>query len=330
MNKKIILALASLLIIGNLNLYAKVATPTISQCPANNPYHILINKQNRLSPNYKPSNLVIPNVTFQSPGNIEKNYMEATAAKALEEMFVAAKSQNIRLVAISGYRSYSRQSTLYKNALSTYGNNQIGTARPGESEHQSGLAMDLNSISQSFQYTKEGKWLAQNAHYYGFIIRYPKGKSHITGYMYEPWHVRYVGKELATYCYTNNLTLEELENCCVQDKLVDMKLRTSQQTEAQTYQFLKRNGITYIKSRDLVATIGGSVTFDKGKLTLFTNAQILTLTENSVEAFLNDTPITLTYSPLVVNQTFYLPIRTILASLGFHLNFIDSSTLFIS
>lgn len=74
--------------------------------------------------------------------------------------------------------------------------------------------MDLNSVSQSFEYTAEGQWLKNNAHFYGYIIRYPKNKTEITGYIYEPWHVRYVGKELAAYCYTNDLTLEEVMSCC--------------------------------------------------------------------------------------------------------------------
>ncbi len=83
------------------------------------------------------------------------------------------------------------------------------SARPGYSEHQSGLAMDLNSVDDSFAYTKEAKWIAENCSKYGFIIRYPKGKEPITGYIYEPWHVRYLGTELAEKVTTSGLTLEE-------------------------------------------------------------------------------------------------------------------------
>ena len=133
MKKKILFILLTCILIGTTSLNTMATPISSSQCPSNNPYHILVNKQNSLSSSYKPSNLVIPNVTFQTPGNIEKNYMEATAAKALEELFAAAKAQNIRLVAISGYRSYTRQATLYKNAVSTYGKTQMGTAKPGQS-----------------------------------------------------------------------------------------------------------------------------------------------------------------------------------------------------
>lgn len=210
-NKRALLFLLSL-----ISFYSSLMAHSLT-CPNEHIYHQLVNSSHALEPDYFPSNLVIPKVTFQSPGNIEKNYMEATAAKALEEMFADARQDNIHLVAISGYRSYSRQATLYQNAIRTYGIFQTGTAKPGYSEHQTGLAMDVNSISQSFQYTKESEWLEENAHHYGYIIRYPKDKTDITGYIYEPWHLRYVGVELATYCATNKLTLEEISSCCLSD-----------------------------------------------------------------------------------------------------------------
>ena len=83
------------------------------------------------------------------------------------------------------------------------------SARPGFSEHQTGLAIDINSLDESFENTVAGKWLAENSSKYGFILRYPKGKEGITGYNYEPWHLRYVGKKLATYLYKHNLVFEE-------------------------------------------------------------------------------------------------------------------------
>lgn len=200
-----------------------VAIPTqakdyrAAMCLEENPYHLLVNKEYSISKEYTANNLRKPNVRFASAGNIDKNYLEATAATALENLFNGAKADNLTLVAVSGYRSYNYQNNLYDNAVRQNGVNQKGSAKPNESEHRTGLAMDVNSITQGFANTKEGMWLADNAHKYGWIIRYPKGKTSITGYIYEPWHIRYVGEELATYCYENDLTLEEIVDaggCC--------------------------------------------------------------------------------------------------------------------
>ena len=306
-------------------------------CPNDNPYHILINQTHSLSPYYIPSNLIIPKVTFQSPGNIQKNYMEATAAKALEEMFKSAKLQGIRLIAVSGYRSYSRQSVLYKNAIATYGIHQMSSAAPGQSEHQTGLAMDLNHVSSAFQYTKESKWLAQNAHLYGYIIRYPQNKTDITGFIYEPWHIRYVGKELATYCYEHNLTLEELTSCCAHYEPIEMIIQsdftledtTENPSEITPYALMRSNGITYIKARDLISLVNGYITLNNEGLTLVIPNYILSLTADSNQATLNEEPITLAYTPFIFNDTYYLPLRTVLTLFEYQLNFIDNMTLHI-
>ena len=112
---------------------------------------------------------------------------------------------------VSGYRSYYDQKSTYNYWVSVYGQKDADTisARPGHSEHQTGLAFDITSLNSSYGETEEGIWLRENCFKYGFIIRYPKGKEHITGYAYEPWHIRYVGVEHATYIMNNNLTLEE-------------------------------------------------------------------------------------------------------------------------
>lgn len=331
MKKKLTTILLLTLLPLNSQLYATTTpTNTTWQCPNNNPYHILVNKQNSLSTDYIPSNLVIPNVTFQSPGNIQKNYMEKTAAKALEEMFAAAKAQGIRLVAVSGYRSYSRQSVLYKNAVANSGINQMGTAKPGQSEHQTGLAMDINSISQSFEHTKEGKWLAQNAHLYGYIIRYPKGKTDITGYIYEPWHIRYVGKELAAYCFANNLTLEEITHCCDHYEDVNSTIQSPAHPDGSDYLLLRINGVTYIKARDLISSINGHLNLEQPLLTLYANDYTLSLTAQSFEAILNNQNILLTHEPMLINNTYYLPMREVLNLLGYQLTYTNADTLVIS
>lgn len=206
--------------------FSQQAQP-IKVCAENNPYHIIANKNQALPEGYKPINLVIPNIQFSFDGVHEKKYMEQGAASALEELFEGAKKEDVHLVAISGYRSYERQKELYNSYVRREGRAAADTfsARPGHSEHQTGYTMDIsarsnhNQLTESFSYTKEGKWLADHAHEYGFIIRYPKGKEEITGYIYEPWHVRYVGQELAAYIHEHDLTLEEVGDCDLTEAL---------------------------------------------------------------------------------------------------------------
>lgn len=115
---------------------------------------------------------------------------------------------------VSAYRSYYSQESIFKEWCDIYGFEKASTisSQAGHSEHQTGLTMDLDSLSQSYGDTAEGIWLAENCWKYGFIIRYPKGKAEITGYAYEPWHVRYLGKSTAKLVYNSGLTLEEFLN----------------------------------------------------------------------------------------------------------------------
>jgi D-alanyl-D-alanine carboxypeptidase len=178
---------------------------------------VLVNKKRNLPSDYTPPDLVVPNVEFSFSGESEKKYMRKDAAKALEELFAGAKDDGIELKAVSGYRSYARQKAIFDSNAKQKGDEVANrtSAHPGQSEHQTGLAMDVSSASADYSLettfgdTKEGKWLASHAHEYGFIIRYPKGKQDITGYTYEPWHVRYVGKDVAEAVYRSGLTLEQ-------------------------------------------------------------------------------------------------------------------------
>ena len=124
-----------------------------------------------------------------------------------------AAALGLNLWVQSGYRSYERQEYLYNNYVARDGKTAADTysARPGHSEHQSGYAFDLNTITDAFANTKEGKWVDDNAYKYGFVIRYPKGKEGATGYKYESWHLRYVGKDLAEKLYNNGdwISMEE-------------------------------------------------------------------------------------------------------------------------
>lgn len=180
-------------------------------------YTVIVNKQYSLPDDYIPEDLVVPDVLFNINRYDEKKLLRQAAATALEDLFNAAKEEGLTLYAISGYRSYNRQKEIYDSNIKTKGAEYTNrySAMPGHSEHQTGLSMDVSTVSVDnrlepvFAYTPEGKWLAKNAHSFGFIIRYPKEKEYLTGYSYEPWHVRYVGIELAEYLYEEQLTLED-------------------------------------------------------------------------------------------------------------------------
>ena len=147
----------------------------------------------------------------------EKLYVREIIHEDLKEMFKDAKTENINLSITSGYRSYQYQKTLFNNYAARDGIEAASrySARPGQSEHQTGLALDLSSqsgkctLSTCFKDTDEGKWLKENAWKYGFVLRYPEGKEEITGYMFEPWHFRYVGKKEAKKIQDSGLTIEE-------------------------------------------------------------------------------------------------------------------------
>lgn len=155
--------------------------------------------------------VLIANKTYGLPQSYAPGDLADEVKEAFEVMKKAAAKEGLNLYISSGYRSYTRQQTLYNNYVNKDGKEQADTysARAGYSEHQSGLCFDLNTIDDSFAYTAESKWLEKHAQEYGFIIRYPKGKEDKTGYQYEPWHLRYLGVELATKVYESGLCLEE-------------------------------------------------------------------------------------------------------------------------
>lgn len=154
--------------------------------------------------------ILIVNKTYALPADYAPG-VQPEAEAAFKEMQSAAWSEGLNIWIASGYRSYDYQSGLYQRYVNRSGKAEADrySARPGHSEHQTGLAFDLNSIDDSFADTAEGKWVAEHCHEYGFIIRYPKGKEGITGYIYEPWHIRYLGKEMAEKVHNSGLTLEE-------------------------------------------------------------------------------------------------------------------------
>ena len=190
-----------------------VTTPLDTVAPHNDVDGLLflVNRQWRVSKVYAPE-LREASV----PGQVRR--MRPEAAAALEEMFAACKEDTgVTLTSVSGYRSYEKQSTLYNNKLKSVGNSQKRAdeyvARPGASEHQLGMAMDVGqqgkvNLTAGFGTTAGGQWVREHCWEYGFILRYEEDWEDVTGYKYEPWHVRYVGKENAAKIYENVMPLE--------------------------------------------------------------------------------------------------------------------------
>ena len=169
---------------------------------------VLVNKFYHLPDKYEPNDLVTLTSKYNQGINSK---MRKEAAEAFMKMVDGAMLDNIILKNSSAYRSYDYQVNLYDKYVKRDGKEKadIYSARPGYSEHQTGLCADINTINSSFANTKEAKWLAKNAYKYGFILRFPKDKEDVTGYKYEPWHYRYVGIKVAKIIYEENLTLEE-------------------------------------------------------------------------------------------------------------------------
>lgn len=178
-------------------------------------YITLANTENLLDENYIPGDLVKDLKCRKI--SYDPIQMRQTAADALSALFDAAEADGIYLYAHSGYRSYRTQKTMYYNRLEKNKGKDDGVvAYPGSSDHQTGLGIDVinkagigKKFTEAFAETKQGKWLAENCWDYGFIIRYLKDKEEITGIIFEPWHLRYVGVQVAQYMRDENLSLEE-------------------------------------------------------------------------------------------------------------------------
>lgn len=171
---------------------------------------VICNKYYQLSSSFTPENLV--NVTSGYFVNDGKEYkLTQNALDAFVKMADAAKKEDLKIKIISGYRTYAYQENLYNKYKANNGQAAADrfSARPGHSEHETGLAIDINDVSQAFENTREFVWLQDNAHLYGYILRYPDGNEATTGYMYEPWHYRYLGVELAKKVHDSGLTYDE-------------------------------------------------------------------------------------------------------------------------
>ena len=191
-----------------------VSGAVYSAAPQHDPNSLLflVNRQYTVSSAYEPGDLEMSDV----PGQVRR--MRGEAAAALREMFQACKEETgCQLLSISGYRAYAKQESIYRHKLRTMKNNvekaQEYVAPPGSSEHQLGVAMDIGQkhkihLEVSFADTEGGKWCRENCWRFGYILRYDESWEGITGYKYEPWHFRYVGKEYAKEIHDANVPLE--------------------------------------------------------------------------------------------------------------------------
>ena len=173
-------------------------------------YTVLVNKNNKLSEDYIPNNLEMISLKYA----YENKYLKKVAKEAFEKLSYDASLLGYRIIATSAYRDYKYQEELFNYYVKEKGLEYalMCSAKSGHSEHQTGLAVDVEGSNfdyDEFENSKEFDWMNKNAHKYGFILRYPKGSEHITGFKYEPWHYRYVGIDEATYIYEKNITLEE-------------------------------------------------------------------------------------------------------------------------
>lgn len=193
----------------NLNLDKEIYTDTAQATNLNTNY-VLVNKFNYLDSDYIPNNLELLDNSYAKSGI----YLVKEAKDMLEKLIAAAKEDGLNIRVTSAYRSYSYQVNLYNNYVKTDGEKLADTysARPGYSEHQTGLVVDVTRSFDNFnnfENTEEYKWMLEHASDYGFILRYPKDKEEITTYTFEAWHYRYVGVDLAKKIKESNLTFDE-------------------------------------------------------------------------------------------------------------------------
>lgn len=183
---------------------------------------VVVNKRRPLDPKpYIPADLRAPDIALRLPAASSSMQVRAEVADALQKLFAAAESNGTPLRLSSGYRSYNYQVSLYAGYVEKDGqvNADAESARPGHSEHQTGLAVDIGNangaceVQRCFGDSAAGKWVEANSYKYGFIVRYPKDMTSVTGYEYEPWHLRYVGTGLSSEMHAKGIpTLEQFFN----------------------------------------------------------------------------------------------------------------------
>ena len=242
----------------------------VSLTALQSPYLILVNEQNPLDKTFEPSPLV--KMTSVKRATSATIYLQEACAKAIEKMFAAALEvqeytyttvnskgeetehtasypNGMVLMLKSGYRKYGTQATIYQNYLAR--NNGVDDGyvnKPGASEHQSGLCCDILNrdyatreyMTQDFKYTPEAQWMKENCDTFGFILRFLEEKEDVTGIKFEPWHFRYVGKEIASYIMANGMTLEEFTEEA-QEAVAEFESRGGDVEEQLAYEYSRLN-----------------------------------------------------------------------------------------
>lgn len=178
----------------------------------------IVSKSHPISVDYVPPALKIPNVATRTDKSDAERSIRSDIEVPLINMFAAASAAGYQLMVSTGYRSAALQKVDFDNMANTVDDTVANQSidRPGQNEHQTGLAIDISTTSGNcyldacFANTGEGSWLTSNVYKFGFILRYPKDKETVTGYRYEPWHFRYVGIDLATAIHESNLTFDEV------------------------------------------------------------------------------------------------------------------------
>lgn len=196
--------------IKDIDIFENKFYKNIKKISHPNNIDILVNKNNKLDKKYVPTDLVVLNVKYSN----QYKYLREEAAYNFEKLSLDASKLGYKIISVSTYRSYIYQQELFNYYVKSKGEKKAleCSAKPGHSEHQTGLAIDVmgsNNDYDEFEKSIEFNWMKNNCYKYGFILRYPKGKEHITGFKYEPWHYRYVGIKIAKYLHKHNITLEE-------------------------------------------------------------------------------------------------------------------------
>jgi len=225
---------------------------------------VLVNKYNQLNADYIPEGLETISAKY-SNGSI---MLRADSRMAFEKMCKDADSLGLSIKAVSAYRSYKTQSSVYFSKIKKLNTESMAirdkvSARAGHSEHQLGLAVDVVGTNLWVQYTKEFAWYSRNAYKYGFIIRYPEGKEEITGYEYEPWHLRYIGVELATAVFDSGLSYDEYFTrfIDVEEKAITVLPKTNTvfvDNNSFNFNTYDIDGTSYYRIRDIAQILGGT------------------------------------------------------------------------
>jgi len=275
---------------------------------------ILVNKYHGLAQDYVPTLEVLG--TKYGRGELRPQ-----AAQAFRAMADGARADGISLKSVSAYRSYDTQTALYNSYCQKYGQTRADTfsARPGFSEHQTGLAVDINtaSLSAHFERTEEYAWLQAHCAEYGFMLRYRQDKEAITGYCYEPWHYRYVGREIAQYCMEHQLTYEEYLAQQAAGDYAAPRLWYEGQALSLGHGAQMWSGSFYLSAQALAEVLGWSVSTAPG-----TGETILYTPDRTVRLFrgnyclVDDTPVLLSASSAAMDGDWYLTLEDWAAILG--------------